>query len=576
MPPELLQLFLKYQELESIDPDLLDFLDASQKLQMQQMLKIIGKEAQKQSPVLTQVAAVGQRRIASPGAPDIPDEDFTPGNLTKAATDFENLWVTQNYKAIFDGLGASFDSKKPTASYATGLKIKAEMIALLNASIKIQKYSSFINQITEPDKTHITALIAQANICTPIIKNFVDKIYPLFMTVKSYAEYEISYEQNTTVWNNQILVRIGTLDTTQADLDQVRYWSKILSDFQENVAVLEKELSKNGQSLPAEIAKNKQYVIEFAAAAMFDRLTEVKKAFARAEEKRADLNLNPKPNMPDLDHTLSNPLPNTVQPVIADLSHIPLFAKGMGDKNKVSQNDIQQGKNIDDCPVIASLAAFAKTDPTTLAANITTLTDATNKVTGFQVKLFKRDPQTLKLVPHVETVSPHFYVDAKGDSIYAHNRNGESELWGLVYEKAIAQARGGYDGIEFSDSRQIASMITGRDSVSFNLVKAKTDIALQNQVIAELTNPQNQQKKVILIDSLPDAEKLDFDSVSKADQQSGNFLGLVNGHSYRCASASKTQIELSDPRANPLHATKSTFTITYAQLFAFFKFVVIN
>lgn len=76
MPPELLQLFLKYQELESIDPDLLDFLDASQKLQMQQMLKIIGKEVQKQSPALAQVAAVGQRRIASPGAPDIGDKDI--------------------------------------------------------------------------------------------------------------------------------------------------------------------------------------------------------------------------------------------------------------------------------------------------------------------------------------------------------------------------------------------------------------------------------------------------------------------------------------------------------------------
>jgi hypothetical protein len=128
--------------------------------------------------------------------------------------------------------------------------------------------------------------------------------------------------------------------------------------------------------------------------------------------------------------------------------------------------DVDQGR-LNDCWLMASLAALAYKDPEVLEEMIDPVGDGTFNVTFQQSSI---DPDTAETVyrPVTINVKPDFYVDA-GDGktpLYADPAGGGKTpaLWTSLIEKAYAQWKGGYDGLQGGVAADAMEAITGEDA----------------------------------------------------------------------------------------------------------------
>ncbi len=143
------------------------------------------------------------------------------------------------------------------------------------------------------------------------------------------------------------------------------------------------------------------------------------------------------------------------------------FIKGDGDKFSIDPNDVFQG-SLGDCYLMAALAAVAKTDPLKIANMVRDNQNGTYTVTFHLDRMMSsiRGREVRDVV-----VKPDF-IYTGGAPMYAKTgdtdaNSGKVELWVMLVEKAWAQIKGSYKGIEGGDPGEAMAMITGEESDSF-------------------------------------------------------------------------------------------------------------
>lgn len=137
----------------------------------------------------------------------------------------------------------------------------------------------------------------------------------------------------------------------------------------------------------------------------------------------------------------------------------PLAAKGEGDSNAFSENDVTQG-NLEDCWFLASVAAIAKTNPDLLERNIKDLGEG-----KYEVTLYQRDPKTPNgpLNPQVITVNNAFQIGKHSGTAIAAKPGDNEEIWVMLIEKAYAKMNGGYQVLKNRGYSEVAlEALTGK------------------------------------------------------------------------------------------------------------------
>lgn len=121
--------------------------------------------------------------------------------------------------------------------------------------------------------------------------------------------------------------------------------------------------------------------------------------------------------------------------------------------NGFGMDDAMQGQ-VGDCYFIAALASVAKTHPELLANAVKTNRDGTYTVT-----FFERPKGSTKPSPISVTVDGSF-ANRHGRLEYASARETK-ELWPMIFEKAYASWKGGFDAIEAGMSATALEALTG-------------------------------------------------------------------------------------------------------------------
>src|SRR5262249_6721017 len=96
--------------------------------------------------------------------------------------------------------------------------------------------------------------------------------------------------------------------------------------------------------------------------------------------------------------------------------------------------------DLGDCWFLAGLGAIALSDPDFIKRQVRDNGDGTYTVTFYERT---GDGQ---FVPRQVTVDGDFPVDSSGNPVYDHPAGDET--WAMIYERAFAQWKGGYDDIE--------------------------------------------------------------------------------------------------------------------------------
>jgi len=158
------------------------------------------------------------------------------------------------------------------------------------------------------------------------------------------------------------------------------------------------------------------------------------------------------------------------------------FIRGGDDANEIDPDDVSQGM-LGDCYLMAAMAAIARSDPDAIHDMIHENDDGTYTV-DLYVRVPTRDGTTLERRGIV--VTPTFRgatilgINATHDANGGDHRNGETELWPLLIEKAYAQINGGYDAIgEGGAPDEAMEALTGRASKAL-YVRAPADLELQS------------------------------------------------------------------------------------------------
>ena len=132
-----------------------------------------------------------------------------------------------------------------------------------------------------------------------------------------------------------------------------------------------------------------------------------------------------------------------------------MYKQGGKDAHKIAANDVKQGV-LNDCFVLSPIAALAGTNPSLIEKMIEEKTDGSFEVTLHVRKDSKSQERTVEKI----TVKREFVIDKNGNDVFAGK--GDRELWVQVLEKAIADVRGGFDGINGGDSNEILQLLTGK------------------------------------------------------------------------------------------------------------------
>jgi hypothetical protein len=129
----------------------------------------------------------------------------------------------------------------------------------------------------------------------------------------------------------------------------------------------------------------------------------------------------------------------------------------------LSPEQVQQGAQ-NDCWFMAPMAAEALSGPETLASGIAP-GDGPNT---FDVRLYLANNDTGAIEPVWIPVTADLPTDASGRPVFAQaplGSDGQPMVWAALYEKALAQVSGGYDGIGLGDPAVGYTVLTGRPAV---------------------------------------------------------------------------------------------------------------
>jgi hypothetical protein len=234
-----------------------------------------------------------------------------------------------------------------------------------------------------------------------------------------------------------------------------------------------------------------------------------------------------------LSETSAPPLDTTTSTGLSGGFQGQAFVKGAGDANAVDANDIRQGQ-LGDCYLCAAMMAVARARPEVVQSMITKLDNGSYNVT-LHIKDGKWDRNSTQVV----TVTADFPVNGRGEAAYVKPGDSDKdgpELWGMLIEKAYAQARGSYNGIASGNSGTAAAMIAGGSSKEYKV--PDTSVA----DIARIIDEALRKRQPVTANTIG-TEK------SKIDADTWQASGVVGHHSYavRSVDVAAGTISLQNP-----------------------------
>lgn len=248
----------------------------------------------------------------------------------------------------------------------------------------------------------------------------------------------------------------------------------------------------------------------------------------------------------------------------------PISARGAGDANAFSPNDINQG-SIGDCFFLASLAAVAHTNPDLIRRAITQNSDGT-----FTVRLFvERERRVLfwrtrNLVPVNVKLYPTFPISVAGtdtanpeagtNPAHAHggdtDARGRTELWVRLVEKAYALLMGSYAAI-------------GNGGFAADALETLTGERFTERVLDD----DSKERIIEMVeDGIPVTVSTNTDkfrNLSAEDRRFANENSIVGGHAYSVVSADNSRIRIRNPWGTG--ARNPTPEITWTQFQTYFN-----
>jgi hypothetical protein len=138
-----------------------------------------------------------------------------------------------------------------------------------------------------------------------------------------------------------------------------------------------------------------------------------------------------------------------------------LFATTSDRKPLIRASDVVQ-KKIGDCALMATLAALAATDPGRIREAIAENRNQRGEVQSYTVTLYRAESHLLRANTYSEV---KVTVDATFPSGHAEERSTSDGkvIWPLVFEKAYAVFRGGYNQIHHGAfASEVMQALTGR------------------------------------------------------------------------------------------------------------------
>jgi hypothetical protein len=222
---------------------------------------------------------------------------------------------------------------------------------------------------------------------------------------------------------------------------------------------------------------------------------------------------------------------------------IGLYKQGKKDAHKIAANDVKQGK-LNDCIVLSPIAALAGTNPSLIEKMIKEKSDGSFEVTLHVRKDSKSQERTVEKI----NVKREFVIDKDGNDVFAGK--GDRELWVQVLEKAIADVRGGFDGINGGSSDEILQLLTGKKvkTADFkandlellwgDLLKAHTDKKATN--FSSLVKPTN---VIPLFYTTTDSQKIYYGHNYYLDKIDANKIWLNNPHGKEHLVLTKKDLE---------------------------------
>lgn len=222
---------------------------------------------------------------------------------------------------------------------------------------------------------------------------------------------------------------------------------------------------------------------------------------------------------------------------------IGLYKQSKKDAHKIAANDVKQG-NLNDCFVLSPIAALADTDPSLIEKMIKEKPDGSFEVTLHVRKDSKSQERTVEKI----NVKRKFVIDKDGNDVFAGK--GDRELWVQVLEKAVADSRGGFDGIDGGSSDEILQLLTGKKvkTADFrqndlellwgDLLKAYADKKATN--FSSLPKPTN---VIPLFYTTTDSQKIYYGHNYYLDKIDANKIWLNNPHGKEHLVLTKKDLE---------------------------------
>lgn len=314
-------------------------------------------------------------------------------------------------------------------------------------------------------------------------------------------------------WDQRVQPNTKALLTDEQDLETARAILQVLQRIEILLATAPDSIQKSAQEWSDLIASKKWE----------GRESKLRVYYRRSKERQK--NMLTEQHNPDLSIVAPQGVYNYQDPNKKD----QLYRKGKEDSHEIAANDVQQG-DLDDCFILAPIAALAQSDPTTIKRMISLQKDGSYKVT-LHLRMDANTKERTKTIIHVKN---EFVRTKAGKAAYAGM--GDRELWVQVLEKAYAQAMGSYTQIaQGGDPSEMLEVFTGKEAVRAALKTYKKEELL---VIFEIAI---KNKKPVVISSKISNDTTEYEILLDGQR-------ITTNHSYYLHRVSEKLIFLKNPK----------------------------
>lgn len=159
-----------------------------------------------------------------------------------------------------------------------------------------------------------------------------------------------------------------------------------------------------------------------------------------------------------------------------------LFDDGLKDKHEINSNDVKQGQ-LGNCYYLSAIASIAEVNPDFFKSVIE---EVSNQKNNYKILFYLENKEKKGYKKH-EVVVDSDLPSLDNKPYYAGK--GDSELWVMLLEKALAKLFGHYESVESGSPDFSLSLLTGKETETIDLSTISEDDLLQKLTENESSRP---------------------------------------------------------------------------------------